>query len=104
MLKTLRKPTRAIGPEDNGRRMNLDEFDRATGQEGYVYELNKGVIEVTDAPHPTHLAQVQEVRDQLTAYRLAHPNVIHTIAGSNECKILLGPDQSERHPDLSVYF
>lgn len=103
MLKTLRKRARAVGPEDNGRRMSLDEFDRAIGREGYLYELNKRVIEVTDVPHPKHLAQVQEVRDQVVVYRLAHPDVIHTVAGSNESKILLAPDQSERHPDLSIY-
>lgn len=83
--------------------MSLDLFDRAIGQEGRCYELNKGVIEVTDVPHPRHLAQVQELRDQLVAYRLSNPQIIHSIAGSNECKILLADDQSERHPDLSVY-
>src|SRR3954451_17870227 len=103
MLKTLRKPIH-IGPDDHGRRMSLDRFDRATGREGHLYELNKGVIEVVDVPHPRHFAQVQELRDQLVAFRLRHKGVVHSIAGSNESMILLAGDQSERHPDLSVYF
>lgn len=102
MLKTMNRPA-MIGPEDNGRRMSLDRFDRAHGREGHNYELSKGVIEVTDVPHPRHLAQVQETRDQLVEYRLKHPDLIHSIAGSNDSKILIASDQSERHPDLSVY-
>ncbi len=38
MLKAPRKQ-RAIGPEDQGRRMTLHRFDRAKGREGYIYEL-----------------------------------------------------------------
>ena len=103
MLKTLRRPARTVGPEDNGRRMSLDEFDRAVGRDGYVYELNKGVVEVTDVPHPRHGKQVQALRNQLAVYQEANPHVIDFVAGSNESKILLAPDQSERHPDISVY-
>src|SRR3954468_16229461 len=103
MLKTLRKPIH-IGPDDHGRRMSLDRFQRATGREGHLYELNKGVIEVVDVPHPKHFAQVQELRDKLVAYRLCHRNIVHSLTGSNESKILLTTDQSERHPDLSIYF
>lgn len=92
-----------VGPEDHGRPMPLDQFDRAVGREGHVYELNKGVVDVTEVPHPRHLAQVQEIREQFSAYRLEHPGVIHTVAGSNDSKILLAHDQSERHPDITVY-
>ena len=102
MLKTLQRAIR-VGPADQGRPMSLDQFDRATGQEGYLYELNKGVIDVTDVPHPAHFAQVQGIRNQLILYQEAHPDVIHSVAGSNESKILLADEQSERHPDLSVY-
>jgi hypothetical protein len=45
--KTLRKPVH-IGPEDHGRRMSLDLFADAIAQEGYLYELGNGVIEVSD--------------------------------------------------------
>ena len=83
--------------------MSLDEFDRAEGQEGYLYELNKGVIEVVNVPRPSHGRQLQELRRQLTGYDLDHPGVIEYLAGGSEAKLLIGPAQSERHPDLVVY-
>jgi hypothetical protein len=104
MLLKSRSKRITVGPDDHGRRMSLDDFDKAIGCEGYCYELNKGVIEVSDIPHPNHLALLQEVRSSLVVYHLGHPETIHSIAGSGESKILLAADQSERHPDLSVYF
>jgi Uma2 family endonuclease len=106
MTQMLGKPRRrivTIGPEDDGRQMSLDLFDRAVGTEGYSYELNKGVIEVSDAPHPNHFAVLQEIRDQLVMYKRTTPGFIHSIAGSNDCKVLVDTAQSERHPDLSFY-
>jgi Uma2 family endonuclease len=99
MSKTLVK----VGPADHGRRMSLDDFDRAEGQEGYLYELNRGVVVVSDVPKRRHLVQVRVIRKQLTAYDLAHPGVIDTIAAGSECKIVLADLQSERHADLSIY-
>jgi hypothetical protein len=103
MIKTLPRKQVRVGPADNGRRMSLDRFDRAIAQEGYLYELNKGIIEVSDVPEPKHALQVQEFRDTLVAYRLAHPNLVTLVAGSKEAKILLDKSQTERHPDVSVY-
>jgi hypothetical protein len=51
-----------IGPHDRGRRMSLEDFDHAEGQEGYLYELSRGVITVMDVPNPRHLAQVNAIR------------------------------------------
>ncbi len=100
--KPRRKPVR-IGPADHGRRMSLDEFDRAVPQEGYTYELSKGAIEVSGIPNLPHGDQVQEVRDQLTAHRLSTPGSIRYIGGGSEAKMLVAAVESERHPDLSVY-
>jgi hypothetical protein len=95
----LDKPA-VVGPEDSGRRMRLDQFDRAVGKEGYAYELHKGLIQVSGIPQPDHGMQVQELRDQLTAYRLSRPGVISFIGSGSEAKILLASEQSERHSDL----
>jgi len=46
--------TTTIGPKDNGRRMNLDDFDRAEGHEGFQYELSRGVVTVTEIARPDH--------------------------------------------------
>jgi Uma2 family endonuclease len=83
--------------------MSLDDFDEAIGAEGYTYELNKGVIEVSGIPDLQHGDQVQELRDQLTAHRLANPGSIRYIGGGSEAKMLIAAVESERHPDLSVY-
>ena len=93
-----------IGPEDHGRRMSLDQFDRAISRDGQLFELNQGVIEMVDVPHPRHSGQVESVREQLTVYKVAHPGVICRISAGMENKILVASAQSERHPDLSVYF
>src|SRR5438477_9088612 len=97
------KTTTKVGPKDAGRRMSLDEFDTAEGQPGYLYELSKGVVIVSDVPNPPHLAQLNAIRRQLAAYDLAHPNVVHAIAGGGECKLLVREEESERHPDIAVY-
>ena len=42
--------TLRIGPADHGRRMTLEEFREAEEEEGYRYELGRGVLEVTESP------------------------------------------------------
>ena len=87
-----------VGPADHGRRMSLDEFDHAEGQEGYVYELSRGVVTVVGVPNPGHLAQVNAVRWQLAAYAQGHPGRIHSLAGSGECdgNVARGGDAGRR--------
>jgi Uma2 family endonuclease len=92
-----------VGPADNGRRMSLAEFESAEGQPGHLYELSRGVVTVVDVPNRRHLVQVDEVRHQLSAYRVEHADQINTLAGGGECKVLLADEDSERHPDVAVY-
>jgi hypothetical protein len=93
----------AIGPKDHGRPMRLEEFDVADIQEGYLYELSRGVVAVSDIPDLRHLVQVTAARRQFSAYDLAHPGRIYALATGSECKLLIGELESERHPDLAVY-
>src|SRR5580704_12183030 len=97
MPKTLVKK---LGPTDHGKRMSLEDFDKAEAREGYVYELNRGVIVVSDVPKRKHLVQIKTLRKQLAVYELACSGVIDTVAAAGECKILIPEYQSERHPDL----
>ena len=92
-----------IGLKDHGRRMSLEDFDLAEVQEGYIYELGRGVIVVSDVPKRRHLVQVGSARSQFETYKIIHPGRIDTIAGSGECKLLIPPYESERHPDVAVY-
>ena len=103
MLRTLKRKQIHIGPEDHGRRMSLDDFERAIAQDGYGYELAKGVIEVSEVPKLNHGKQVEEIREQLSEYRRSHPGVIDYLPASNEAKLLIASSESERHPDQFVY-
>jgi Uma2 family endonuclease len=99
MGKTLVK----IGPADHGRRMSLEEFEHAKVQEGYLYELSRGIITVSDVPNRLHALLAYAIARQLFAYELAHPGRVHMIATGSECKLLISALVSERHPDLAVY-
>lgn len=93
----------SIGPSDDGRPMSLEDFDGAEGLPGNDYELSRGVITVVDVPNFRHLAQVDALREQLSAYRRSNPGIIHTIAGEGGCKVLIAELASERHPDWAIY-
>jgi Uma2 family endonuclease len=103
MLKTLRRTQAQIGPASDGSAMSLEEFDRAITEPGFNYELAGGVIQVSEIPKPEHAKEVQAVRNQFVIYQEKKPGSIELVAGSNEAKLLIAPDQSERHPDISVY-
>src|SRR5687768_4354815 len=92
------RTTTIIGPADHGRPMTLDEFELAEGVEGHLYELGRGAIVVTDVPNTPHMRQVEELRDQLVGYKLAHKGVVYSVAAGGDAKILVADKQSERHP------
>ena len=92
-----------VGPGDDGRPMSLDEFDLAEGQEGYRYELSRGIITVTDVPDLEHQAQVAAATQQFVLYKVAHPGAVYRIVEGNSAKILLADLRSERHPDILLY-
>src|SRR5262245_13102246 len=92
-----------IGPEDDGRRMSLEEFARAEGRPGYLYELDKGVIQAVDVPGLPHALVVQNVRSEFDAYRRANLSRIFLIGGGAETGMQMYDLQSERHPDIAVY-
>src|SRR5437588_9917448 len=98
MSHSTRKTAITVGPQDNGRRMSLEDFHVAQAQEGYNYELSRGVVVVIDIPNYQHLAQMMAVNRQVYAYDLQHPGKIDTIASGSECKLLIVDLQSGRTP------
>jgi Uma2 family endonuclease len=92
-----------IGPADHGRRMSLDKFVEAEFEEGWLYELARGVIEVTEVPGLDHGRIVERITELFVQYKLAHPGVIHYRSGGGECRLRLPGMQSDRHPDQAVY-
>jgi Uma2 family endonuclease len=92
-----------IGPADAGRRMSLDEFIEAESEEGWLYELARGVIVVTEVPAPNHGRIAHRLARLFGRYEDAHPGVIDYVAGGGECRLRLPGMQSDRHPDQAVY-
>lgn len=106
MLKTIKRsptPKIKLGPEHQGKRMSLKQFEPAEVQEGYLYELARGIVVVSDVPDYPHALQISVVRDELWEYKRTHLDLIHAILGTMECKLLVPEFSSERHPDLSIY-
>jgi Uma2 family endonuclease len=92
-----------IGPADHGRKMSLEEFEYARTQEGYLYELGRGIIAVSDVPNRKHMLLIDAAKDQLHLYKVTHPGRIRLINTGSECKLLIPALASERHPDLALY-
>jgi Uma2 family endonuclease len=99
----MRKTIIKIGPADNGRRMSLEEFEDAEGQEGYLYELSRGIVTVSDVPKRLQLFILAAIKTLLYGYSATWEGRIQMIAGGSECKLLIDEFDSERHPDISVY-
>ncbi len=96
-------PTLTLGPADHGRTMTLAEFIAAEWTGGCLYELARGVVDVTQVPGPNHGLIVMRVADLFALYHAAHPGVIRYRAGGAECRIRLPGAVSDRHPDHAVY-
>ncbi len=91
-----------IGLADNGRAMTLEEYEDAEAEEGYRYELARGVLEVSEVPGESHGLIVCAFYDAVAAYRRAHPNVIFRYGGGSEFQLWLPALISGRNPDVAV--
>ena len=95
--------TRVIGPADHGQPLAFDEFIEADFEEGWLYELARGVIDVTEVPAPRHGRVVHRLTRLFIHYEDAHPGIINYRACGSECRLRLPVMQSDRHPDQAVY-
>lgn len=93
-----------IGPADHGRKMTLDEFREAEEEPGYLYELARGVLAVTEVPADDHGQVVDHVHEALSRYRREHPKKILRLAHGSDVRLLIPELDSDRHPDLGVIF
>jgi Uma2 family endonuclease len=98
---TITAPLR-IGPADHGRRMTLQEFLDADVEEGYRYELARGVLEVNQVANDPHGFVVCNLYRAVGRYEAQHPRVIYRFGGGNEFQFLLPGMISGRNPDLGV--
>ncbi len=93
-----------IGPADIGRRMTLEEFHEADEQPGYLYELARGVLEVTNIPGDLHSQIVDNIHEQFSEYRRQHPRLIRRIGHGSDIRYIIPELESDRHPDLAIVF
>jgi Uma2 family endonuclease len=94
--------TMRIGPADHGRLMTLEEFQEAEEEQGYRYELARGVLEVTQVPNDPHGVVVWNLLAAIAIYARAHPGVIYRAGGGSEFRVWLPAMVSGRNPDVAV--
>lgn len=100
-MATVTTPLR-IGPADQGRTMTLDEFEEADFEEGYRYELARGILEVSEIPGELHAVVVWLLLSAIRDYQRDHPGVIYRAGGGSEYRFRFPVMQSGRHPDVAV--
>jgi Uma2 family endonuclease len=100
-MATVATPLR-IGPSDHGRELTLQEFLEAEEEDGYRYELARGVLEVTEVPNDPHGVVVSNLYTGVARYHLDHPGYIYRLGGGNEFRFWLPGMISGRNPDLGV--
>jgi Uma2 family endonuclease len=93
-----------IGPADNGRKMTLEEFRETDEEPGYVYELARGVVEVTEVPNDPHGQIVSNLQGAVHRYKDQHPGVIRRIGGGGEFRLWVPEMVSGRNPDVAIVF
>jgi Uma2 family endonuclease len=93
-----------IGPADHGRPMTLEEFREAEEQPGYLYELARGVLEVSEVPSDDHGHVIDNLHEMISLYRRGHPGRISRIAHGSDIRLLIPELESDRHPDLAIVF
>ncbi len=93
-----------IGPADHGRKMTLEEFWDAEEQSGYLYELARGVLEVSEIPGIQHWQVVDNLHEAFSTYRREHPESILRIGHGSDVRYIIPELETDRHPDLAVVF
>src|SRR4051812_10333726 len=94
---------RSVGPGHHGLAMDYREFTEADFEEGWLYELAKGIVDVTEVAGPEHGDVVDRIVVLFVLYRVAHRGVIQFRAGGAECRLRLPGMKSDRHPDQAIY-
>ena len=78
-----------IGPRHHGRKMSLKAFEFAHVEAGYLYELARGYIVVSEVAYYYHAMQVTAIKQALLVYRDGHPGAVHAVLSGSDCKLLM---------------
>ena len=93
-----------LGPASHGWAMTLDQFEATDLGEGWLFELARGIVIAIDVPELRHGRIVGRLARTFIHYEDAHPGTINYRAGRATCHIPIPGIQSDRRPDLAVYF
>jgi Uma2 family endonuclease len=88
-----------IGPADRGRTLTLEELMEAEAEEGYRYELARGVLEVTHVPGEPHGITVWRLISAIRDYDREHTGLIYRAGGAGEYRLWLPGLISGRNPE-----
>ena len=98
----VKNQTQEIGPRITARWIPCGSYEPVDTEEGYVYELSRGIITVSNVPAFPHAWLKSHICGPTGLHRVAHPEEIYIILGSFDSKVLIGEFESERHPDRRV--
>jgi Uma2 family endonuclease len=93
-----------IGPADQGRKMTLQEFWDAEEETGYLYELARGVLEVSEIPGDLHWQVIHNLHELFSLHGRQYPGLIHRIGHGSEVRYIIPEFETDRHPDLAILF
>jgi Uma2 family endonuclease len=93
-----------LTPADHGRQLKWEEFSTARAQEGYLYEMIEGRLEVSPLPDMPHDVLRKWLERRLDAYAVVRPDILNHV--SSPARVFL-PERLEGitapEPDLACY-
>ncbi len=92
-----------LSPAWAGRDISLEEFEHATGQEGWHYELIDGRVEVSPVPDLPHDSVLFWLNRLFLDYSRAHPESVNYL--SNHSRVFIPGRQATTcpEPDFAAY-
>jgi Uma2 family endonuclease len=92
-----------LTPKDQGRALSLEEFEHASGQEGYHYELIDGKLEVSPLPDLPHDFIRKWLERRLDDYSDQHPEIINHVQAPARVFVPDHPGATIPEPDVAAY-
>ena len=92
-----------LTPADHGREIDPDEFDAATGEEGYHYEIINGRVYVSPVPDQPADNLEQWLFVRLLHYSEEHPEVINYLSPKTRIFVHTRTKATRPEPDISAY-
>jgi Uma2 family endonuclease len=93
----------SLTPADQGRPLTREEFESASSQEGYHYEIIDGKLEVSPLPNLPHECLREWLRDQLRDYCEQHPDVINEVLSPARVFVPNRPETTAPEPEVAAY-